>query len=46
VMGFKAIQDLVLGDGFDVGVLREMHKRCRGKSDIYRRRVLLHENSE
>jgi len=41
VMGFKAIQDLVLGDGFEVALLRDMHKRCRGKSELYKKRLKL-----
>jgi len=38
VMGFKAIQDLVLDDRFEVELLRDLHKECRRQSNLYEKR--------
>jgi hypothetical protein len=39
VMGFRAIQDLIIADDFSPQSLRELHKECRKTSELYAKRV-------
>ena len=41
VMGFEAIQNLIMNGDFAVSSLRELHKKIRPQSDVYQKRLRL-----